>query len=151
MDRCSFFMVILSSFIGCQLQLISYAEGKMLIDNDKDFLICVVPHCAPHFGYLRNMNVIKCINEATKSMNVWFMEYARLGNSELKVSRICMGCMGFGIPEAGQHSWTMDEKHSREIIKHSLEHGINFFDTCYSLSERNKWTVCWKSKAYRNF
>ncbi|MDE6727269.1 MAG: aldo/keto reductase [Oscillospiraceae bacterium] len=57
------------------------------------------------------------------------MEYTKLGNSELNVSRICMGCMGFGNAGAGQHSWTLDEEHSREIIKRGLELGVNFFDT----------------------
>ena len=40
-----------------------------------------------------------------------------------------MGCMGFGDPSRGQHSWTIDEEHSREIIKKGLELGVNFFDT----------------------
>lgn len=57
------------------------------------------------------------------------MQYAKLGNSELIVSRICMGCMGFGDAKNGQHSWTVDEEHAREIIKYGLEMGINFFDT----------------------
>lgn len=57
------------------------------------------------------------------------MEYTRLGNSDLNVSRICMGCMGFGEAGNGQHSWTVDEEHSREIIKKGLELGVNFFDT----------------------
>ena len=57
------------------------------------------------------------------------MQYTKLGKSDLSVSRICMGCMGFGDAENGQHSWTLDEKHSREIIKRGLELGINFFDT----------------------
>ena len=57
------------------------------------------------------------------------MKYTKLGDSELNVSRICMGCMGFGDAKNGQHSWTLDEEHSREIIKHGLELGINFFDT----------------------
>ncbi len=57
------------------------------------------------------------------------MKYTKLGNSDLSVSRVCMGCMGFGDPTRGQHSWTLDEEHSREIIKHGLELGINFFDT----------------------
>ena len=57
------------------------------------------------------------------------MKYTKLGNSDLKVSRICMGCMGFGDPNNGQHSWTLDEEHSREIIKRGLELGVNFFDT----------------------
>lgn len=57
------------------------------------------------------------------------MQYVRLGNSSLDVSRICMGCMGFGDSGSGQHSWTLDEEHSREIIKRGLDLGINFFDT----------------------
>ena len=57
------------------------------------------------------------------------MEYTKLGNSDLEVSRICLGCMGFGNAATGQHSWTVDEDTSRGIIKHALELGINFFDT----------------------
>lgn len=57
------------------------------------------------------------------------MQYTTLGNSDLNVSRICMGCMGFGDAKNGQHSWTLDEEHSREIIRRGLELGINFFDT----------------------
>lgn len=57
------------------------------------------------------------------------MKYATLGNSDLKVSRICMGCMGFGDASKGQHSWTLDEEASKEIIKRGLDLGVNFFDT----------------------
>ncbi len=57
------------------------------------------------------------------------MYYTKLGNSDLSVSRICLGCMGFGNAANGQHSWTIDEEHSREIIKRALELGVNFFDT----------------------
>ena len=57
------------------------------------------------------------------------MKYAKLGNSDLRVSRICMGCMGFGNAATGQHSWTVDEARSREIIRRGLELGVNFFDT----------------------
>ena len=57
------------------------------------------------------------------------MKYIKLGNSELNVSRICMGCMGFGEAKTGQHSWTHDEEHSREIIKRGLDLGVNFYDT----------------------
>lgn len=57
------------------------------------------------------------------------MEYIKLGNTDLNVSRICMGCMGFGNASIGQHSWTVDEKQTIEIVKHGLENGINFFDT----------------------
>ena len=57
------------------------------------------------------------------------MRYTKLGQSDLSVSRICLGCMGFGNAKNGQHSWTIDEAHSREIIKRALELGVNFFDT----------------------
>ena len=57
------------------------------------------------------------------------MKYTQLGSSDLKVSRICMGCMGFGDASNGQHSWTIDEEHSRAIIQRGLELGVNFFDT----------------------
>ncbi len=57
------------------------------------------------------------------------MRYTKLGKSDLSVSRICLGCMGFGDAGNGQHSWTVDEEHTREIIKRALELGVNFFDT----------------------
>ena len=57
------------------------------------------------------------------------MKYTKLGNSDLNVSRLCMGCMGFGDATRGQHSWTIDEEHSREIIKKGLDLGVNFYDT----------------------
>lgn len=57
------------------------------------------------------------------------MKYVKLGNSNLEVSRICLGCMGFGDAKRGMHSWTLGETKSREIIKYALEQGINFFDT----------------------
>lgn len=57
------------------------------------------------------------------------MKYAELGNSGIKVSRACMGCMGFGDAAAGMHNWTLGEDESREIIRCALEQGINFFDT----------------------
>lgn len=57
------------------------------------------------------------------------MEYVKLGNSGLEVSRICLGCMGFGDVNTGFHQWVVDEEKSREVIKHALALGINFFDT----------------------
>ena len=57
------------------------------------------------------------------------MEYIKLGKSDLQVSRICLGCMGFGDPTIGQHSWTIDENHTRDIIRRALDLGVNFFDT----------------------
>ncbi len=57
------------------------------------------------------------------------MEYARLGSTGMKVSRICLGCMGFGDAQRWVHKWVLDEENSRPIIKKALELGINFFDT----------------------
>lgn len=57
------------------------------------------------------------------------MKYAKLGTSDLTVSRICLGCMGFGDPTAGQHTWTVGEDATRTIVKQALDAGINFFDT----------------------
>lgn len=57
------------------------------------------------------------------------MEYIKLGDSDLNVSKICLGCMGFGDSSSGMHTWTLDEEQSKEIIKKALENGINFFDT----------------------
>ena len=57
------------------------------------------------------------------------MKYTKLGKSDLTVSRICMGCMGFGDAGQGQHAWTLDEERSREIIRHGLEMGVNFYDS----------------------
>lgn len=54
------------------------------------------------------------------------MEYTKLGNSELNVSRICLGCMGFGDAAEGGHTWAVDEKSSNAIIKRALELGVNF-------------------------
>lgn len=57
------------------------------------------------------------------------MEYIQLGNSDLRVSKICLGCMGFGDANKGMHSWTLPYDESKEIIKYALDNGINFFDT----------------------
>jgi aryl-alcohol dehydrogenase-like predicted oxidoreductase len=57
------------------------------------------------------------------------MEYARLGNTGLEVSRICLGCMSFGVAGRWIHQWVLNEEESRPIIKKALELGINFFDT----------------------
>ncbi len=63
------------------------------------------------------------------------MDYAKLGNTGLEVSRICLGCMSFGAPDRGTHTWTLPEEDSRKIIKHALEVGINFFDTANVYSD----------------
>ncbi|AOZ91215.1 aldo/keto reductase [Paenibacillus crassostreae] len=57
------------------------------------------------------------------------MEYVKLGNTGLDVSRLCLGCMGFGVAEKWIHPWVLEEERSRPIIKKAIELGINFFDT----------------------
>ena len=57
------------------------------------------------------------------------MKYVTLGNSDLKVSKACLGCMGFGKAEEGMHKWTLPLEESKTIIKYALDNGINFFDT----------------------
>jgi len=77
------------------------------------------------------------------------MKYVKLGNSDLNVSRICMGCMGFGNAATGQHSWTVDEAATREIIKKGLDLGINFYDT--AIGYQNGTSEQYVGKALRDF
>jgi len=63
------------------------------------------------------------------------MDYIKLGSTGLEVSRICLGCMTFGIPDRGAHTWTLDDEKSRPIIKRALELGVNFFDTANVYSD----------------
>ena len=77
------------------------------------------------------------------------MKYTKLGKSDLNVSRICMGCMGFGNAATGQHSWTVDETQTREIIRHGLELGINFYDT--AIAYQNGTSEQYVGKALRDF
>jgi aryl-alcohol dehydrogenase-like predicted oxidoreductase len=63
------------------------------------------------------------------------MEYVKLGNTGLDVSRLCLGCMSFGVPERGYPRWTLNEESSRPIIKKALELGFNFFDTANFYSD----------------
>ena len=62
------------------------------------------------------------------------MEYTKLGNSDIQVSRLCVGCMSFGDPASKMHAWTLDPQESGEIVKHALGLGINFFDTANTYS-----------------
>ena len=77
------------------------------------------------------------------------MKYTKLGNSDLNVSRICMGCMGFGDAARGQHSWTLDEEHSQEIIRRGLELGVNFYDT--AVGYQNGTSEQFVGRALRDF
>ncbi len=69
------------------------------------------------------------------------MEYAKLGNTGLDVSRLCLGCMGFGDANKWVHQWVLNEQDSRPVIKKALELGINFFDTAnvYSLGTSEEY------------
>src|SRR5215213_2823530 len=71
---------------------------------------------------------------AVISVGVWWrteshVEYTKLGSTGMDVSRICLGCMGFGDAERWVHKWVLDEENSRPVIKKALDLGINFFDT----------------------
>ncbi|GGZ00512.1 aldo/keto reductase [Streptomyces poonensis] len=63
------------------------------------------------------------------------MQYVKLGPTGLDVSRICVGCMSFGQPGRGPHSWTLDEEASLPLIRRALDAGINFFDTANVYSD----------------
>jgi aryl-alcohol dehydrogenase-like predicted oxidoreductase len=63
------------------------------------------------------------------------MNYKNLGNTGLKVSELCLGCMTFGVPERGDHPWTLPEEQSRALIRQAVDAGINYFDTANSYSD----------------
>ena len=63
------------------------------------------------------------------------MEYVKFGKTGLGVSRLCIGCMTYGIPDRGPHPWTLDEEKSRPLIKQAVELGINFFDSANVYSD----------------
>ncbi|BBC91901.1 aldo/keto reductase [Streptomyces griseofuscus] len=63
------------------------------------------------------------------------MQYVKLGSTGLDVSRVCLGCMTYGVPERGKHEWTLEEEAARPLIRQALEAGINFFDTANVYSD----------------
>jgi aryl-alcohol dehydrogenase-like predicted oxidoreductase len=63
------------------------------------------------------------------------MKYINLGNTGAKVSKLCLGCMSFGVPERGDHPWTLPEEQSRQIIRQAVDLGFNFFDTANAYSD----------------
>jgi 1-deoxyxylulose-5-phosphate synthase len=77
------------------------------------------------------------------------MQYVKLGRTGLDVSRICLGCMTYGVPERGMHPWTLDEEKSRPYIRRALELGINFFDTANSYSDGSSEEIL--GRAIRDF
>ncbi|WP_431822782.1 aldo/keto reductase [Burkholderia sp. F1] len=77
------------------------------------------------------------------------MEYVRLGSTGLQVSRLCLGCMTYGVPERGTHPWTLDEAASRPLIREALDAGINFFDTANMYSDGTSEEIV--GRALRDF
>lgn len=77
------------------------------------------------------------------------MDYINLGSTGLKVSRLCLGCMTYGIPERGNHAWTLNEEASRPFIQKALELGINFFDTANVYSDGTSEEIV--GRALRDF
>jgi 1-deoxyxylulose-5-phosphate synthase len=63
------------------------------------------------------------------------MKYVKFGKTGMDVSRLCLGCMTYGVPDRGPHPWTLDEAASRPLIKQAVELGINFFDTANVYSD----------------
>jgi aryl-alcohol dehydrogenase-like predicted oxidoreductase len=63
------------------------------------------------------------------------LKYKNLGSTGMKVSELCLGCMTYGVPERGDHPWTLPEEQSRPLIRQAVEAGINFFDTANSYSD----------------
>ncbi|GAA3387837.1 aldo/keto reductase [Cryptosporangium minutisporangium] len=77
------------------------------------------------------------------------MKYARLGHTGLEVSRICLGCMTYGDPNRGNHTWTLPEDESRPFIRKALESGANFFDTANVYSDGSSEEIV--GRALRDF
>ncbi len=77
------------------------------------------------------------------------MDYVNLGRTGLKVSRVCLGCMTYGVPERGAHPWSLDEAKSRPFFQRALELGINFFDTANTYSDGTSEEIV--GRALRDF
>lgn len=77
------------------------------------------------------------------------MQYITPEATDLRVSRLCLGCMTFGEPDRGKHAWTLPEESSRPLIQRALEGGINFFDTANSYSEGSSEEIV--GRALRDF
>ena len=77
------------------------------------------------------------------------MEYTKLGRTGTDVSRLCLGCMTYGVPERGAHQWTIGEEESRPFIRKAVELGINFFDTANTYSDGTSEEIT--GRALRDF
>jgi 1-deoxyxylulose-5-phosphate synthase len=63
------------------------------------------------------------------------MEYVKLGFTGLDVSRLCLGCMSYGVPDRGGHPWSLDEDAARPFLQRAIELGVNFYDTANVYSD----------------
>ncbi|KPI27331.1 Aryl-alcohol dehydrogenase (NADP(+)) [Actinobacteria bacterium OV320] len=77
------------------------------------------------------------------------MQYVKLGSTGLDVSRICLGCMTYGLPDRGAHEWTLDEAASRPLIRQALDAGVTFFDTANVYSDGTSEEIV--GRALRDF
>jgi 1-deoxyxylulose-5-phosphate synthase len=77
------------------------------------------------------------------------MQIVKLGRTGMDVSRLCLGCMTFGVPDRGAHPWTLDEERSRPIIRRALELGFNFLDTANAYSDGTSEEIV--GRAVRDF
>ncbi|EPE95615.1 aldo/keto reductase [Rhizobium grahamii] len=77
------------------------------------------------------------------------MDYVKFGGTGLEVSKICLGCMTFGEPGRGNHSWTLGEEESRALIRQALDLGINFLDTANVYSDGSSEEIV--GRAIRDF
>ncbi|NEY31558.1 aldo/keto reductase [Streptomyces sp. PRKS01-65] len=77
------------------------------------------------------------------------MQYVKLGSTGLDVSRICLGCMTYGVPDRGVHEWTLDEEAARPLIRQALEAGVTFFDTANIYSDGTSEEIV--GRALRDF
>jgi 1-deoxyxylulose-5-phosphate synthase len=77
------------------------------------------------------------------------MDYVKLGQTGLEVSRICLGCMSYGVADRGNHAWTLGEEDSRPFIRQALEGGVNFFDTANVYSDGTSEEIL--GRAIRDF
>src|ERR1700744_561668 len=77
------------------------------------------------------------------------MKYTKLGRTGMDVSRICLGCMSYGVPERGTHPWVLDNDQARPFIQKAIELGINFFDTANVYSEGTSEEIV--GRALRDF
>jgi aryl-alcohol dehydrogenase-like predicted oxidoreductase len=77
------------------------------------------------------------------------MEYVKFGATGLEVSRVCLGCMTYGAPDRGNHTWTLDEEKSRPLIRQAIEAGINFLDTANVYSDGSSEEIV--GRAIRDF